>query len=110
MSDKKKPSLLLVTYHSSLITHHLSRIRMQARQQVADAEVGEDDEEEGDDSEVGGGPSSPAARDAHVQEAAVGQPRDERARLLRVPAPVAPPGLVRPDRARHQQERQAREG
>src|SRR5437868_15440499 len=68
-----------------------SRIRMQARQQVADAEIGEDDEEEGDDGEVGGRAALPAAGDADVEECAVGEPRDERAGLFRVPAPVAPP-------------------
>ena len=45
-----------------------------------------------------------------MEESAVSEPRDERARLLRVPAPVAPPRLVRPDRARHQQQGEAREG
>jgi hypothetical protein len=34
--------------------------------------------EEGDDGEVGRGPSRPAARDAGVEEGAVGQPRDGR--------------------------------
>jgi len=64
---------------------------VQARQQVADAEVGEDDEEEGDDGEVGGGATFPAARDADVEECAVGEPCDECTGLFGIPAPITTP-------------------
>src|SRR5205085_6509784 len=87
-----------------------SRVRVQPRQKVADAEVREDDEEERDDCEVGRRASRPAARDSDVQERAVGEPRDERADLLRVPSPVAPPRLVGPHRARDEKQREPREG
>src|ERR1051326_5237328 len=105
--SRKPLAFKLITHYSSLIT--FSSVRVHPRQEVADAEVGEDDEEERDDGEVGRRAPLPAARDAYVEEAAVSQERDERAGLLRVPLPVVTPRLVRPHRARHQQERETGE-
>src|ERR1051325_3058598 len=109
-NDVKVDGALASASYSPAACFNCLRVRVQTRQQVADAEVSKDYEQETDDCEVGGGASLPAMRDARMQEGRVSEPGDERARLFRVPSPVASPTFIGPHSARDQEHRQPGEG
>src|ERR1051325_12226645 len=94
-NDVKVDGALASASYSPAACFNCLRVRVQTRQQVADAEGSKDYEQETHDCDVGGGASLPAMRDAHMQEGRVGEPGDERARLLRVPFPIPAPTFSR---------------
>ncbi len=87
-----------------------SRIRMQSRQKVGDAEGYKYHDPEPENDEIGGAASAPAAREAHVEVSGIGQPYDERPILFRLPAPIRSPGAIGPVNAGDNHESEQREG
>src|ERR1051325_1977413 len=85
-NDVKVDGALASASYSPAACFNCLRVRVQTRQQVADAEGSTHYEQETDDCEGGGGASLSAMRDGHMQEGRVGQRGAERARLLRVPS------------------------
>src|SRR3990170_3524655 len=62
------------------------------------AEIGEQGRREADQEEDRGPAAGPATDNPGMEVGRVDEPRDERSGLLRIPAPVAAPGHVRPER------------
>ncbi|CAM5231808.1 hypothetical protein SVIOM342S_05753 [Streptomyces violaceorubidus] len=85
------------------------RVGVLAGDEDVDAVVVEQPAAEGDQGQVGGLAALPARGGAGVQVAGVGDPGDEGPGLLGVPAPVAAPGVARPDGARDHREGPQRE-
>src|SRR3990172_4909863 len=72
-------------------------VGMEARQKEVDAQEREEDSAESDDREDRRLAPPPPHRQPPVEKRCVEEPRDERPRFLRVPAPVGPPGVLGPD-------------
>src|SRR6476620_11594199 len=79
------------------------RVTVQARQQVADAEVSKDHQQESDDRKICRALAFPAAGNACVEKGGICEPGDQRTRFFRVKTPRPSPRFVRPDRTGYQQ-------
>src|SRR5512134_3970454 len=84
-------------------------VGVEAREEEVDTEEREQDRAEPDDRHDGRLPAAPTDGQARVQQRRIEEPRDEGPRLLRVPAPIRPPGIFRPDRAGDDPQGQQRE-
>src|SRR5512143_1194047 len=86
-----------------------ARIGVQPREQEVDAQEREQDGAEPHDGEDRRLPPPPTHGESAVEEGRVEEPRDEGPRLLGVPAPVRSPGVLGPDGAGDDPEREERE-
>src|SRR5438552_117377 len=101
MSDRSDFSANVLALHAG--------VAVQAADPEVHGEVREHYSGVTEDEDPGRTLSSPLLEATRVQVARVDQPRDERRRLLRVPAPVASPGRVRPPGAERDAKREHRE-
>src|SRR5512141_665460 len=76
-----------------------SGIRMQPREEIIDAEIGEERGQEAADGDPGRPLAFPANDDARVEIESEDEPGDQAPDLLGVPGPIAAPGPVGPEHA-----------
>lgn len=71
---------------------------MKAGEEKVHPKIGEDNRTKSHDGEKGGLSPSPLMGISRMQEGGIDKPRNQRPGFLRVPAPIAPPGITGPCR------------